>query len=54
VPKQRRRHDHARVVSTLEDLQVSAVCQRNLNFDQHFARLQAGIGTFSILMSSLP
>ena len=37
VSEERRRHDHAGVVSTLEDFEVSAVSECDFHFDQHFS-----------------
>ena len=36
VSKQGRRDDHARVISTLVDLQVGSAGQSDLHFDQYF------------------
>ena len=42
MSKQCRRHDHARVISPLINLEVGAACQRNLHLDQDFAFVQFG------------
>ena len=36
VPEQRRRHDHARMISPLVDLEIGAAGQGHLHLDQHF------------------
>ena len=46
VPEERRRHDHACVVSALIDLQVGATSQRDLHLDQDFPCLNVGDGDF--------
>ncbi len=42
VAKQRRRHDHARVIAALIDLQIGTAGQGHLHLDQHFPFVQRG------------
>src|ERR1043165_4151453 len=44
VPEERRRHDHARVVAPLKNLEVGAVRQSDFYFDEYLAFVQTGYG----------
>src|SRR5262249_43417978 len=46
VTKQRRRHDHARVIAALKDLEIGAAGQSHVHLHQHFPALQRGDGHF--------
>ena len=40
MSEDRRRHDHLRVITALEDFQVRATSQRRFDLDAHLARLE--------------
>ena len=46
VAEDRRRHDHLRVITALEHLQVRAAGQRGLDANPHLARPQRALGDF--------
>ena len=46
MPEKSRRNNHARVISPLIHLEISAAGQRDLDFDEDFAILDEGNGNF--------